>query len=44
MPNFVVKTASLRGHCVLPAQILAAGKYCREDQGLFVASTLARIH
>ena len=44
LPNFVVKTASLRGHCVLPAQVLEAGKFCLEDQGLFVACTLARSH
>ena len=46
LPNFVqlVKTASLRGHCVLPAQTLAAGKFCLEDQGLFAACILARSH
>ena len=37
LPNFAVKTASLGGDCVLPKQILAAGKFCLEDQGLFVA-------
>ena len=36
------KTASLRRRYVLPAQILAAGKFCLEDQGLFVACSLAR--
>ena len=42
--NILTEAAEFRVKTVLRAQILAAGKFCVEDQGLFVACTLARSH